>query len=294
MVLFATASVALICCGFAFYFWRRSQAMYQLLMDGANRFEELRQKSARLEHNVAQADRKIHDAKVVEETARKTLTATTVHSTKIKIELEQKQADSDRRLRNAELQRDHILAQFEQISLKYEDSIRTIEELKIQLATIAQERDKWKDQFKNHDPRHVDRLRNELTETRRKLSDQEQILSKLQARPSVDPRELETTRRRAANNELLFSSMKGLRDMVDERNRNWEDALLKLSTWILTQSSVARANEPVLRDGHIGPVVGEALKRIGVSLVNATHKEELEAEIAVTGETEASHAENLV
>ena len=84
-------------------------------------------------------------------------------------------------------------------------------------------------------------------------------------------------RRRAIHNEQLFHSMKSLRDMSDERNRNWESALQTLATWILSSSPVAKPNDPILSQ-PVGPLVGEALQRIGGSLLGIDAAEELAAE----------------
>jgi hypothetical protein len=71
--------------------------------------------------------------------------------------------------------------------------------------------------------------------------------------------------------------MKSLRDMAEERNRNWETALKTLATWILSSSNVARPHDPILLK-PIGPLVGEALQRIGGSLLDVDAAEELHSE----------------
>jgi hypothetical protein len=43
--------------------------------------------------------------------------------------------------------------------------------------------------------------------------------------------------------------------------------LKSLATWILSSSSLSRKNDPVLNQS-IGPLVGEALERIGGTLVD--------------------------
>lgn len=60
-------------------------------------------------------------------------------------------------------------------------------------------------------------------------------------------------------------SMKGLREMADERNKNWEVALAKLSKWILRNSDSKLAKSD---NTNIGPMVGEALEIIGAKLVH--------------------------
>ena len=71
--------------------------------------------------------------------------------------------------------------------------------------------------------------------------------------------------------------MKSLRDMADERNKNWESALRALSTWILTTGPLAKPNDPILTES-IGPIVGEALQRIGGRLISDDEAGERAAE----------------
>lgn len=120
-------------------------------------------------------------------------------------------------------------------------------------------------------------MRQENIELRKKLTDFERELRTQKARPDVNPRDFDTLRRKVSQYELLYNGMKSQRDMVDERNKNWESALERLTVWILTKSSVAIENDPVLAKG-IGPMVGEALGRIGLSLMDLRPDEERDAE----------------
>jgi hypothetical protein len=138
----------------------------------------------------------------------------------------------ERKLANAELQRDHILAKYETMQHELEDE---------------------------------------------RLEAQERLEAERKSRRAVDPAELDTLRRRAAQNEHLYHSMRSLRDMAEERNRNWESALRKLATWILTSSPAAVPNDPILSK-PVGPLVGEALSRIGQSILDVTPSEERRAE----------------
>ena len=42
--------------GIAVYFWRRAGGLYELLVEGANRYEELRQRNLKLEKTIAKVD----------------------------------------------------------------------------------------------------------------------------------------------------------------------------------------------------------------------------------------------
>jgi hypothetical protein len=59
--------------------------------------------------------------------------------------------------------------------------------------------------------------------------------------------------------------MKGLREMTDERNRNWEVALKKMAAYIVNAKHGGKA---VMDHKAVGPLVGEALELIGAQLVD--------------------------
>lgn len=75
----------------------------------------------------------------------------------------------------------------------------------------------------------------------------------------VDPDSIQKSKRKAKTMEQLYTSMKGLRDMAEERSNNWEIALRHFACHILDKQP---------KDGSpIGPLVGDALEKIGANLV---------------------------
>ena len=89
----------------------------------------------------------------------------------------------------------------------------------------------------------------------------EEILSK------INPEEIRRTKIKAHRMEQLYNSMKGLREMADERNQNWEVALRELAAFIIKKPEVTREKLKM----QIGPLVGEALEIAGVTLVHDEH-----------------------
>jgi len=73
---------------------------------------------------------------------------------------------------------------------------------------------------------------------------------------------LRRLRRKVAQYDRLYSSMKGLREMSEERNRNWEVALGRLASWILEEKGVQHLPQA------IGPLVGQAMQLIGAQLID--------------------------
>ncbi|NRA63602.1 MAG: hypothetical protein HRU19_03920 [Pseudobacteriovorax sp.] len=83
----------------------------------------------------------------------------------------------------------------------------------------------------------------------------------------VNPGELKRTKAKLSRVEQLYRSMKGLREMADERNENWETALRALAAHITANEKAQKPGEP------LGPLVGEALEKIGLHLVIDEHSE---------------------
>ena len=86
-----------------------------------------------------------------------------------------------------------------------------------------------------------------------------QLEEKLQEVKFHENEELKAKVRRL---EQLYLSMKGLREMSEERNQNWETALVALCQHIL-----GRTHDTVKKEESIGTLVGSALEALGAVLV---------------------------
>lgn len=84
----------------------------------------------------------------------------------------------------------------------------------------------------------------------------------------VDPDDYHKSKRKAKQMEQLYQSLKGLKELADERNKNWETALVKLSNHILGKPVDSETNS-------IGDVVGSALEKIGSTLVIDSEADEI-------------------
>ena len=178
----------------------------------------------------------------------------------------ERQTYFNKKIADIEAQRDHILKLFETIE---DERSLTVMRLVEQNSLHQQNDDEAKSALAN--------LKTDNQKLLKQLGEQTQELKQLKARPTINLHTVDTLRRRSTHNETLFTSMRGLREMSDERSQNWEIALKKMATWILTSSSVAQPNDPILAQS-IGPIVGEALARIGSSLLEFSAEDELAAE----------------
>lgn len=118
----------------------------------------------------------------------------------------------------------------------------------------------------------------ELMAARKLAREQQDELERARAvLKKYDPMEFKKLRQRVTSLEQLFLSMRGLKEMAEERADNWEVALRKMAAHIVGDGSRATAS--------IGPLVGAALEKIGEELIHHDPKDEEHALAAAMGTT---------
>ncbi len=118
----------------------------------------------------------------------------------------------------------------------------------------------------------------ELVAARKLAREQQDELERARAvLKKYDPMEFKKLRQRVTSLEQLFLSMRGLKEMAEERADNWEVALRKMAAHIV--GGGARATAP------IGPLVGAALEKIGEELIHHDPKDEEHALAVAMGTT---------
>lgn len=284
--------------GLAFYHWRRSSGLYSLLLEGANRYEDLRQRMGQLEAAAQKADQKATKDRENHQKLEKDLHEAYQKNTALLQGAQAKDHELKLVRDTLEAQRGHL----ERHLLKLTEQLKTLEDEKHHREAASRDeiqalRERLQVERREFDHRTT-ALKIELSHREKDLTAKSQELEK--ERSSVekklkqgDPIEVKRLRRKLAGYERLYSSMKGLRDMTDERNRNWEVALRKLAAFIVTTKHGAEYELPE----SIGPLVGEAMELIGAQLVDdsvdystvrdSAAAQKAEAEIAVL------EAENL-
>ena len=251
----------------AVYFFINARKLRSILMKGAKQYDEQQKElnfvkgrlSAAEAMNIA-LEKDLNQSRTIHQSE-------TGRNAKIVSEFLNVQTNLERKLSNAELQRDHILNRFEALQDERASIDAEFASNTLKIKGLETERDQLGKDLSDSTKKANSKLKSENDDLRRRIHALEKEASEHKAETAVDPKELETLRRRASHNEQLYQSMKSLRDMADERNRNWENALKSLATWILSSSSLSRKNDPVLNQS-IGPLVGEALERIGGTLVD--------------------------
>src|SRR5689334_12023241 len=100
----AFAIVAVCAAGGAIYFWRRASSLYALLVEGANRFEELRQRNAQLEQNAQKTEERLRLQREGALKAEAAAEEARVHAAELGRKLEQKDAEGRAACEKLELQ----------------------------------------------------------------------------------------------------------------------------------------------------------------------------------------------
>lgn len=250
--------------GLAFYYWKRSTGLYALLVEGANRFEELRQRGSQLEQHLVKHEERGKQSK--DQTARleKAVDEAREKAAALVQKLETKEHETRVISEKLELQKGHLEKQLG----KADERLRVADEQRDafaqRVATLEKELEQRQALAKQELLMREKELAAEARDVQAKLRDAEKAKEMIERKlAAVDPAEIKRYKRKLAQYDRLYASMKGLREMSEERNRNWEVALRKLSEWILKDGT----------DGEelpeaIGPLVGQAMQRIGAQLID--------------------------
>jgi chromosome segregation ATPase len=258
----------------AFLYFKRSKDLQGILAEGAKKFEQQHEELTMVRKRLAAAA----DAQASLESDLRQMKQTHevegARNAKIVGELLNTQATMERKLANAEAQRDHILGKYEALNDEREHFLSERSDSEQLVRTLEAECNRLQNELGAAARKSEAIAATELQSLRGRIRQLEQELANKNAAGTADPKELDAMRRRANQNEQLYLSMKSLREMAEERNKNWETALKKLATWILTSSHLAQAKDPALLQS-IGPLVGEALERIGGKLVDGEDSDEI-------------------
>lgn len=252
----ATCLVLLFITGtLAVYYWRRATGLYSLLVEGANRFEEMRQRNTTLEQAMEKAEERFKQHRESQGRLERAVAEAREKTGELTRRVETKEHETRLVSEKLELQKGHLekqlvkaeaeIAKAEGIRVGLESELRDARQA---LAAAAEELT----------------LRERDYRSRQQEAERERVALEKRTK-GADPVELKRLKRKIAQYDRLYASMKGLREMTEERNRNWEVALRKLSGWIIKENNLA-ASDVDTRD--IGPLVGQALSAIGAQLID--------------------------
>ncbi len=252
----------------AIYFWRRSSGLYSLLVEGADRFEELRNSNKRMQ-----------EAGVALETQ---LKRERRGKANLEAGIDEARAKSSELTQKLEI-KDHELAI---INNKFDLEKNGLDQKMAQQAAQTeayqaqlQAANEQTEALKIHNKLQIEELEAQLEAASNSAKKLETQLE------TVDISTVKTAKRKANQMERLYNSMKGLKEMSDERNTNWEAALRVLSKWIVQNHGGESKDIPLA----IGPLLAKALQITGNQLIEDSEFEH--GDVRAQGASKAANME---
>lgn len=252
---------ALFAFGLAYYFWQKSHSYYTLLIEGANRFEEFRTKNLALEERMRSFD----DEFKLQKQQHKAQTAE-LHSSREKLKL----------LENVLQTKDQELAQTRETLLTQKQHLQTqLEKTMLQVVKLRDRNQEIEERLQTESVKNQEKWQSDVTSLQERLKASETALAamKKQVEDSTsaasEEAELNIKRlkRRLTQSHRLFQSMKGLKEIAEERSQNWETALSHLSKWVLRKEKPQDSQESWERCS-LGALVAEAMQATGSQLID--------------------------
>lgn len=273
-----------ICAGTSLvYFWQRAKTLQTVIKDAASRLDVARKQVFYLEENLAKAADKTEKFR---ENTQKLEEA--FDESRDKLASVQKQFESQETSYNAELNRLQLRLehQNEQVRVMTEqliyndrtrrETVQAHEKLLTETESRVQRMEadlqqKYRDQESERFRDLKDQLRRGEGEIGRLKH--ELLTLKTNQQPAITAEEVQDAKRRAAHYEKLYYGMKSLREMSDDRSRNWETALRQLSIFVLENSAKiagipTTSKREISPNMPLGPLIGEALEVAGGRLVD--------------------------
>lgn len=248
VLMFVTATLAV-------YYWRRSAGLYSLLVEGANRFEEMRQRNATLEQAMEKAEERFKQHRESQARLERAVAEARDKTVELTRRVETKEHETRLVSEKLELQKGHLEKQLAKAEAQIARFDQTRQELEIELMQARQAAEAAEAELT---------LKERDWRSRQAEADREKVALEKRNKAG-DPVEMKRLKRKIAQYDRLYASMKGLREMTEERNRNWEVALRKLSGWIIKENGVPTTD---VETRDIGPLVGQALSAIGAQLID--------------------------
>jgi len=245
--------------------WSKLSHLRSFVREAGTKFEELRRHSAQVEERARKDAEKLAQVRdSIQRLEKATEDARSKASNSAKL-LETKEQEFHLSLHRSEIQREHLVQQVQVLTQQLQEADQVRKDSEMQLA--AQLKDSAEKGRAAQEPLQakIRELRSQLQEAdraRSKADSERQALA--EKMKNANPDDVKRAMRRMAQYGRLYESMRGLREMADERNRNWESALRHLSGWILKTSDTG---SDIDSSAAIGPLVGAALEIVGEQLV---------------------------
>jgi chromosome segregation ATPase len=243
----------------AFLLWRRSADMQALVDESYRRYEiiqkqmenaasewnHLKKKSVLAQEKVAQLD--------------KELVKKEKQHIELSQELERERNSSKDKIHQLELRNEHYKQEMAVVLKQIKEAEHKTriaeQELILMQAKADAEKESAKQPLKEQielTKKQLDLMAEELRCERRKVDQFKELTA------GVEPKQFVSMRRKLKDYDYLYRSMRGLKEMTEERNLNFEAALRKLSGYVLRIPEKDKIEKEA-----IGKLVGDALEVIG-------------------------------
>ncbi|RYZ56700.1 MAG: hypothetical protein EOP07_11885 [Proteobacteria bacterium] len=240
--------------------WLEAKA---LLADTTIRYETALQQTQKSEQGSKAQKDLIEKLRVQAQKAERSADDVKNRSSDGKLEIIRMKTEHDESFKKLESNREHLLEQVTVLTQQLSEAVREKKIYSEELSTLTRETEKMGQAMSESLRNQLGEVKNELSLARRERSNALSALEKFKTESGlVKPEELKRWQAKVARLEQLYASMKGLREMAEERNENWETALRFFAIHILGQPQTASG------DASIGALVGEALEKIGATLVD--------------------------
>ena len=205
-------------------------------------FEKLRQQAQRAEKQAEDVKNKSSDGK---------------------LEIIRLKTEFDPTTQKLQSQKEHLLEQVQVLTQQLSEVVKEKKLYSDELVTLQRTLDDKARQMNEATRIQLNDVQAQLQSARRDRQAAQSQLEKLKLESGlVKPEELKRWQLKVARLEQLYATMKGLRELAEERNENWETALRFFALHILGKTPALSA------ESSIGSLVGEALEKIGATLVD--------------------------
>lgn len=240
--------------------WLEAKA---LLADTTIRYEAALQQTQKSEQGTKAQKDLIEKLRVQAQKAERAADEIKNRSSDGKLEIIRLKTEHEESFKKLESNREHLLEQVSVLTQQLSEAVREKKLYSEELSTLTRETEKMGQAMSESLRNQLSEVKNELAAAKRERSNAQAALEKFKTESGlVKPEELKRWQAKVARLEQLYASMKGLREMAEERNENWETALRFFAIHILGQSQSSSG------DTSIGALVGEALEKIGATLVD--------------------------
>lgn len=254
--------IAIVSALFAYIQWNKSNELQKVLVESMHQHEKLRsklhaQQSLSHELQVETAEKKKSQKTKAEKTQENLLKKLA----QAKQELHDKELHLESIMETERAKSEHLRAEVRALTSQIVEIDEQKRVLKKELDSLHEQESLIKNAELNASELKESKEKlTHLTTQNKKLSNSVQRLESILKK--VDPKETQKVKRKLRQYNMLFATMRGQKEMAEERTKNWERALVKTVDWIIKEKAT-----DIEAPKNIGPKVGLALELIGEHLI---------------------------